>query len=352
VKRLRDPGGAAVDEIVGEVREAEWRDYVESATRNLTFTPEWTRFLEGTFAFRRHHLFALDRTGAVTGFLPLFRVASRLTGDRLSAVPFSSQCGPLGGDEARTALLSAACRLKDDIGAGTLEIRDEISAEGFRTFNWYSTYLLDLTPGPEFLRTQRFNKSIQRGIAQAEKQEVEVTRSGKPEDIATFYHMNLLHKRDLGVLCHPRRFFENLFSLIPGCPTLYLARYRGEPLAGCIMLRFRDHLVYGYGASSHSSRNIAATKLILWESIRDACSFGVRSFDLGRVSYDNTGLIQFKKGWGAREEKLHYSYYPAPAGTLSHRRDTLPFRTASAAVRIMPVPLFTRLSDHYFGIFG
>jgi lipid II:glycine glycyltransferase (peptidoglycan interpeptide bridge formation enzyme) len=118
------------------------------------------------------------------------------------------------------------------------------------------------------------------------------------------------------------------------------------------MLRFRDYLVYGYGASSLTARNIPANKLILWERIRDACATGVRSFDLGRVSYDNEGLIQFKRGWGAREEKLYYSYYPAPAGTLSHTRNTLPFRIGSAVLRTLPVPLFALLSDRSFGSFG
>ena len=334
------------------MREAEWREYVEAATREIGYSPGWTRLLEQTFGYRRHHLFAIDSGGAVTGFLPLFHVRSRITGDRLCAAPFTPYCGPLGSDEARTALLSAACQAREDLGIASLEIHDRADHGGFQTFNWYSTYLLDLTAGPESLRKQRFSKNIQRGISQAEKMGLEVVRSRGPEDLAAFSRMNLRHKKNLGVLGHPRRFFENLFSHLPGVATLYLARLDGEILAGCIFLRFRDHTLYGYGASTPSSRDTPAMKGILWQGIRDACTSGGLSFDFGRVSYSNEGLIRFKRSWGAEERKLYYSYSPAPSGNMFHHRDTLVYRLVNAAVRAMPFPLFSRLSDRYFGIFG
>ncbi|MDD1653319.1 MAG: GNAT family N-acetyltransferase, partial [Methanomicrobiales archaeon] len=114
-----------------DVPEAAWRDYLVSVDGDLWYTPEWTRFLEQTFRYPRYHLYATDGSGTVTGFLPLFRVKSRLTGDRLSSAPFTHICGPLGSGEDRAALLAAACRLREDLGAGTLEIHDRIGSGRF-----------------------------------------------------------------------------------------------------------------------------------------------------------------------------------------------------------------------------
>jgi Acetyltransferase (GNAT) domain len=340
-----------VTTIVRDVPEAEWRAFVEGADGDLWYTPEWTWFLEQTFGFPRHHLFATDRSGAVSGLLPLFRVRSRITGDRLSAAPFTHFCGPLGGDEDRAALLAAACRLREDLGAGSLEIHAKVDSGVFQTSSLFSTYILDLSPGPESLR-KRFSKNIQRGISQAQRLGVEVIRTRKAEDIAGFYRMNLLHKKDLGVLCHPRRFFDNLFSLFPDRATLYAARYQDETVAGSVILHHRGRYLYGYGAALAESRDLPAQKQILWEGIADACAAGGRSFDFGRVSQENEGLIRFKKSWGAGEKILTTSFYPAPRNRMAGRRDTRFFRVATSVIRAMPVGFFTRLSEAYFGSFG
>ena len=337
--------------VVREVPEKEWRDYVEAVDGDLWYTPEWTRFLEQTFGYPRYHLFATGRDGAVTGFLPLFRVESRITGDRLVSAPFTHICGPLGSAEDRAALVAAACRLREDLGAGTLEIHDRIGSGRFQAASWFSTFILDLSPGPDAVR-KGFSKNIQRGISQAGRLGVEVIRTREAGEIAGFHRMNLLHKKDLGVLCHPRRFFDNLFSLFPEGTTLYAARYRGETVAGSVILHHRGRYLYGYGAALAGARDLPAQKQILWESIADACAAGGRTFDFGRVSQENEGLIRFKKSWGAEERKLTTSYYPAPGNRMGGRRDTRFYRLATAVIRVMPEPFFTRLSEQYFGSFG
>ena len=334
-----------------DVPEAAWRAFVDSVDGDLWYTPEWTRFLEQTFGYPRYHLFATGPDGVVTGFLPLFHVTSRITGDRLASAPFTHLCGPLGSMEDRAALVAAACRLREELGAGSLEIHDRVENSRFQGTSWFSTYILELSPGPDALR-KRFSKNIQRGISQAGRMGVEVVRTRNPEDIAHFYRMNLLHKKDLGILCHPRRFFDNLFALLPEATTLYAARYGGEIVAGSVILHHQGRYLYGYGAARAESRDLPAQKQILWEAIADACAAGGKTFDFGRVSQENEGLIRFKKSWGAEERKLTTSYYPAPGNRMGGRRDTRFFRLATAVIRSMPEPFFTRLSERYFGSFG
>ena len=347
-----DPESVAVIDIVTDVKEAEWRDYVEAMNSALWYTPEWSGFLGQTFTFPRHHLFAIDGGGAVQGFLPLFRVASRITGDRLSSAPFTPRCGPLGEGEVRTALLTAACRLRDNLGTKCLEIHEKADLEEFQAFDWYSTHQLDLTPGPEAIRKGIVNKNIRRDLSRSEELGLEVERSQRPEDTEIFHRLNLQNKKALGVLCHPSRFCRNLFRCLPGLTTLYIARNHDEPVAGGIFLRYRDDIMFGYAASAPAARHFSATKLILWECIRDASTSGARLMDFGRVSNVNAGLIQYRKSWGAEGQKLWYSYYPAPTGCEYHTRDTSRYRLGKAAIRVLPVPLYSMLSDRYFGIFG
>ncbi|MCJ7500798.1 GNAT family N-acetyltransferase, partial [bacterium] len=64
-----------------------------------------------------------------------------------------------------------------------------------------------------------------------------------------------------------------------------------------------------YGASDKKYQNLRANNLLMWEAIRTYSSQGARTFHFGRTEPENTGLLQFKNGWGAVEGRLEYSKY-------------------------------------------
>ncbi len=90
----------------------------------------------------------------------------------------------------------------------------------------------------------------------------------------------------------------------------------GRPVAAAVFLRGRDHLTYKYGASDRAALAMRPNNLLFPEVIRWACEAGCRELDFGRTDLDNDGLREFKRGWGADESPLHYTYagIAAPSG--------------------------------------
>jgi hypothetical protein len=76
-------------------------------------------------------------------------------------------------------------------------------------------------------------------------------------------------------------------------------------------------MIYKYGASDPTAWEHRPNNLLFWQAIRWGCAHGMRLLDWGRTDFDNSGLREFKSGWGAREEPLAYSVVadrpPVPA---------------------------------------
>jgi len=340
-------------EIVRQISENEWKRFLDVCNdATLYHTPEWKTFLEKTFGYKPHYLFAADESGQLIGMLPLFEVKSRLTGSRLCSVPFSHKCGCLGGNTARTALIDEAVALKDRHHIERLEIRTVVENLQFHEKNVFCTHILDLSRNPEEIWKGLDKSSVRWAVRKSEKLGVSVTPSTNIEDLKEFYELNCLTKQRLGVPCHPWEFFKNLSSILEGYAQLYLSQHEGNIIAGGVMECYKGQVLYGYGAADPDRLDLHPYNALIWKSIEDACVNECRTYDFGRTSYDNTGLIQFKKRWGTWEIGLHYSYYPASSGSVVTERDSTLYRLGNSVIRAMPRPAYKALSTSVFGHFG
>ena len=90
----------------------------------------------------------------------------------------------------------------------------------------------------------------------------------------------------------------------------------------------------------------------IWKSIEDACVQGQMLYDFGRTSYENTGLIQFKRKWGTGEKKLYYSVFPGSSKPSLPDRESILYQLGNKVIRQMPVPVYTKFSEIVFPHFG
>ncbi|NQE53330.1 hypothetical protein C5S29_07030, partial [ANME-1 cluster archaeon GoMg3.2] len=137
-----------------------------------------------------------------------------------------------------------------------------------------------------------------------------------------------------------------------GYVYLYIARCDDEIIAGGVMEYFKDGVLYGYGAANSDYLKLHPYDAFIWKSIEDACVNGYKYFDFGRTSYDNVGLINFKKRWGTVEKKLYYSYYPKNPESLVENRENFKYKWGTKIIRRMPMPIYKKFSDVVFGSFG
>jgi len=339
-------------EIIRNINTNEWHHFLQSQSdATLYHTPEWKTFLERTFGYKPRYLFATDESGQLIGMLPLFEVKSRLTRDRLCSVPFAHYCGPIGGIEAVNALLDRALSSFDPSETCFIEIRDEIDHDKFELYNSFSTFILDLSIGPDKIWTN-LESNVRRGIRRSQKLGVEVSVTQNTEDLKSFFELNCITKRNIGVPAHPWRFFRNLFEYLGDYEQLFLAKYKGEIIGGGIREYYKSTVLAGYAASNPVYAKCNPFNAINWASIVDACQRGYMSYDLGRVSYDNEGLQFFKKRWGTIEKRLFYSYFPRGPASLVNSRTGKKYTIATRVIQNMPMPVHKAFSDRVFGHFG
>jgi lipid II:glycine glycyltransferase (peptidoglycan interpeptide bridge formation enzyme) len=159
-------------------------------------------------------------------------------------------------------------------------------------------------------------------------------------------------KKRIGVPCHPWKFFKNMFKILNDDIILYIAKYKGEIIAGGIREYFKDTVICGYSAANPKYLKLEPYNAFMWKTIKDAGLKGYKYCDFGRVSYDNTGLIFFKKRWGTIEKKLYYSYYPKNPKSLTGNRKNIKYKLGVKVIRRMPMPIYKKFSDVVFGSFG
>jgi len=339
-------------EIKGDVSENEWRRFLDVCSdATLYHTPEWKTFLEKTFGYKPRYLFATDESGQLTGMLPLFEVRSRLTGNRLCSVPFAHHCGPIGDSEAVYALLNYELDSFDASETGFIEIRDVVNHGKFESQNSFSTYILDLSVGSDNIWTN-LESNVRRGVRKSQKSGVEVSVTKNIEDLRSFFELNCITKRNIGVPAHPWKFFRNLFECLGDYEQLFLAKYQEEIIGGGIREYYGSTVLAGYAASDPKYSKFNPFNAINWASIEDACRRGYKSYDLGRVSYDNEGLEFFKKRWGTVEKKLFYNYFPQNPVSITSNRRGRKYKVATMMIQKMPMPLHKAFSNHIFQHFG
>ncbi len=337
--------------IVSHIKREDWEEFLKSSSgARLVHTPQWKDFLEKSFNFEGKHLFSLDENGLVTGMLPLFRSRRMLGGSKLCASPFSGECSFIGDERSFGQTLEAAMDLAGE--SAYLEIRSPIVDNGFEVKNSFSTYILELSTDVSVV-WERLNKgSVRRYIKKSLDKGVRVIETRDMDDLKAFYELNCINKKEKGVPSHPWGFFKNMFELAGNYTKLYLSMYEGVPIAGGIMNFYKENMSYGYGASDPNYLDHYPNNAFLWKSIQDACLSGYKYYDFGRVSYDNTGLINFKQRWGTVEKKLYYSFHPRSPSTFTEDRKNFKFELATNVIKRTPMVIYKNFSNAVFKYFG
>jgi predicted N-acyltransferase len=338
--------------IVNEVKEDDWKEFLENYDEALIYhTPEWRNFLKTVFGYKPYYLFAIDENDKILGMLPLMHIKSKIFPARLSCLPFAHICGYIGSKKLKRALLQNAVKLYNNLDANYLEIRDYANGRKFKIFNTFSTYVLELSSNPEEVWRKLDKGSVRWAIRKAYKMGVKVEVAKDMNDLTEFYEMNCRTKKEIGVPCHSFKFFKELFKNLGDFAKLYIARHGGEAIGGGIMLYYKNTVIYGYGAADPKSLKLYPYNAFIWKAIEDACLGGYRYFDFGRVSYEDAGLINFKKKWGTVEKKLYYSIYPENRRFFMENRNLM-HHLGAKVIRRMPMPFYKKFSDTVFKHLG
>lgn len=168
------------------------------------------------------------------------------------------------------------------------------------------TFRLDLTQ-PEEELLKRMNQKTRYNVRLAQKHGVVIQEENTEEAFARYLELTHETTSRQGFYAHDDVYHTLMWeTLAPrGIAHLLTARYQGKIIVTWIVFLFKDILYYPYGASSHEHKQVMASNLMMWETIRWGKLKGARTFDLwGTPGPDPKptdsyyGFHKFKLGYG------------------------------------------------------
>lgn len=299
-------------QIINPITYPGWDDLLMSATDHSIFhTSPWAKLLKDSYGYEPKYFTIINR-GTMEALIPVMEVKTYLTGKRAISLPFTDYCDPIcNGNLELGDLLHQLIDFGKEHGWNYLELRgrNPLFPLSFPSCSFLG-HILDLSKNKEELSSS-LRDSTKRNIKKAEKEGVRVQIDRTPESVKEFYRLNCLTRKEHGLPPQPFGFFRKLHEHIisKGLGMVVLASIGQENIAGAVYLHFNKKAVYKYGASNKKYQHLRANNLVMWEAIRWYSENSCKTLCFGRTEPEHHGLLQFKSGWGATEQPIHYYRY-------------------------------------------
>ena len=284
-----------------------WDSFVMSCPAATFFhLAGWRDVIYQAFNHDTYYLYA-EFDGDIQGILPLVHINSWMFGNALISMPFCVHGGAAAiTEEARQALVNAACSLANKLNVDYLEMRhrerqyprwpvkDELYVEFRKTLASDPEQNLHAIP-----RKQRamVRKGIQAGLI-----------SELDSDVERFYLAYSQSVRNLGTPVFSKRYFKLLKYIFNNDCRILTITHQGKIVSSVMSFYFRDQVMPYYGGGTALARTMKGNDFMYWELMRRSCEEGILVFDYGR-SKVGTGSYDFKRNWGFQPEPLYYEYF-------------------------------------------
>jgi hypothetical protein len=306
------PADSPTFRLVSPLNEPDW-DSAVARLPGVTFfhSAAWARVLFSAYGFELRYLVRNAR-GAYHTVLPLAEVNSWLTGRRGVSLPFSDLCGPLTCEaDTIPRLLDALSEYGHRQRWKYWEIRGgcEHFPGGHASVSFWGHSLPLIADFPALLA--RFEPAHRRAIRKAEKSNVTAEFSRGIDAVRAFHQLLCLTRRRHGLPPQPFSFFAAIHQevLEKKLGVVVLARHGSVPIAGAIFFESFGGATYKFGASDEAYQHLRGNNLVMARAIEHFAQRKFSSLDFGRTSLGNSGLRQFKLGWGANEHRIDYARY-------------------------------------------
>ena len=194
-----------------------------------------------------------------------------------------------------------------------------------------NTVLLDLTRSEDELLAAMKQKT-RYNIRLAAKKEI-VIRPGTPADFPVLVEMYRETAARDGFTIRPTAYYLDAWQTFygDGLAQPLLAEFEGEPVAGVMLIRSGNTVLYMYGASTEKERPRMPNHLLQWEAIRWAKAQGATFYDFWGapdefVETDRMwGVWRFKEGFNGQVVQTIGAWdYPARPRLFRLYTQTLP----------------------------
>lgn len=339
--------------------ESQWDAYVaqhDSLEVGIYHTLAWRDVAQNAFGHEPYYLTAIQ-DGEICGIMPLFLVKGIL-GKRLVSVPLRDRGAPLFDNQSvLEELMRGAEKLATKLGCTYIEFKSLSSFKklldeksDYTETAYYRNMVIPLSNEPEQVWSNLHKKSVQWAIRKSRRDGVTSEWGNDLSDYKRFYELFLLTRRRLGVPPFSFNLFKSIHDhLAPrGMARLILGVHENRTVSGMILFYHKERIIEAYAASDDSAFKVRPNNLILWDAIEDGCKKGFSLYDFGATPPTNTGLLKFKKRWGAEETPI-YSCISQQEEHEQFQRDGngLALRAFRSAFRLLPVACTRKIGPFF-----
>ncbi len=326
---------------------------------SLFHSVDWARVLTLSYhQLKPRFLVVTNKKDQVRGVLPLFKVESPITGQRLVSLPFTLYAGALADlPEVEQLLYQNAIEYLRVYNAQYLEIRTTrpyLPQKQFKHISSYVNHVLDLQ-GELGVIYKRFSRSnVRQHLQKLEKLPVKVTARQDREALKIFYRLYLFTRKKIGLPPQPFSFFKFMREvLVPkGKMNIYLAESNGRFIGTILVLYSRQVVHMEYSGIDYNAMELKPTFALFWQVIQDAHARRFRSVEFGGSPISHQTLRRFKNHWGAREEPLYHHFYPEVRGISGRWEKKNGTQFIQKIVRLTPQPVLSQMGKIIFRHLG
>ena len=292
---------------VDPVTDSRWAMLLQARAASVFHSPPWFRALADTYSIQAKAHITINAANVPQGGIA-FCILEDIFRRRLVSLPFSDTCDPLL--LTHTAWAPLARRLEQEGIPPFLRCLDcsEFVDPTFRVIKRARWHTLPILAECSSIWAN-FDGSVRRAVRKAQKHGVEIRPLTSSAHLAEFHRLHVaLRKRKYRLFAQPLSFFEAIrqrFEEVEGWFPLG-AFANGQLIAATIYLRWRGTLYYKFNSSCMSALQLRANDLLVWAGISLAKSLGCSKLDLGPSDDNQTGLIRFKRQFGAEEQELRF----------------------------------------------
>lgn len=172
-----------------------------------------------------------------------------------------------------------------------------------------ATRVLDVSKSEEEILGQMKSKT-RYNIRLSAKKGVKVRISNDPKDFDVFYELLLSTAgKDKGYAPHEKKYYQKMLEILgpKNIAKLFIAEFKGKPLAGILVSFYGGVATYLHGGSSEEHRELMAPYLCQWEAIKYARENGQKIYDFWGVAETDdpndpwAGITRFKEGFGGEK---------------------------------------------------
>jgi len=294
------------------VEYSDWDDLLlTNSQADFFHTSAWAKVLSETYRYTPLY-FTKEENGSLASLIPLMEVDSFITGRRGISLPFTDYV-PIITDKNydKDVYKEYLIRFGKKAKWKHFELRGDLKGFEEKTaFSSFINHYLELSKDQNEI-FKSFKSSNRRNINKAIKEGINIDNKNIFQSVKEFYRLNCITRKTHGLPPQPWSFFKKIFEHIisKGKGFVVLASYENMVIAGAMYFLFKDKVIYKYGASDRRYQSFRANNLVMWNAIKWSCQNGFKKFCFGRTEQNNTGLLQFKRGWGAKEKPIRYYRY-------------------------------------------